>query len=67
VCGHRLDLTGAFVSLAASGDGVPSLLGPIVFLTLALASWALRPASRTLAVVHIPRSRSTERAELQAA
>jgi hypothetical protein len=31
------------------------------------ASWTLRPASRTLAVVHIPGPRSTERAELQTA
>jgi hypothetical protein len=46
---------------------VPSLLGPVVFLALAFASWALRPASRTLAVVHIPAPRSTERAELQTA
>jgi DoxX-like family len=65
--GIVFDLTGAFVSLAASGDGVPSLLGPVVFFALALASWALRPASRTLAVVHIPVPRSTERAELQTA
>jgi hypothetical protein len=65
--GIVFDLTGALLSLAASGDGVPSLLGPVVFLAFALASWALRPASRTLAVVHIPGPRSTERAELQTA
>jgi hypothetical protein len=65
--GIVFDLTGAFVSLAASGDRMPNLLGPVVFLALALVSWALRPASRTFAVVHIPGPRSTERAELQAA
>jgi hypothetical protein len=65
--GIVFDLTGAFVSLAASGDGVPSLLGPVVFLALAVTSWALRPASRTLAVVYIPRARCTERTELQTA
>jgi DoxX-like family len=65
--GIVFDLTGALVSLAASGDGVPSLLGPVVFLTLALVSWALRPASRTLAVVSIPWPRSTERAEPETA
>jgi DoxX-like protein len=65
--GIVFDLTAAFVSLAASGDGMPSLLGPVVFLALAVASWALRPASRTLAVVHIPGPRSIERAELQTA
>ncbi|HEY8086711.1 MAG TPA: DoxX family protein [Polyangiaceae bacterium] len=65
--GIAFDLTGAFVSLAASGDGVPSLLGPVVFVALAVASWALRPAGRTVAVVRIPRPRSTERAVLQTA
>jgi hypothetical protein len=65
--GIVFDLTGAFVSLAASGDGLPSLVGPVVFLALAIASWALRPASRTFAVVYIPRARCTERARFQTA
>ena len=65
--GIVFDLTGAFASLAASGDRMPGLLGPVVFLALAAASWALRPASRTLAVLHVPAPHSAERAELQTA
>jgi hypothetical protein len=42
-------LTAAAVSRAAVGDGAGDIVAPLVFLALVLASWALRPTSRTLA------------------
>jgi uncharacterized membrane protein YphA (DoxX/SURF4 family) len=48
--GIFFDLTGAVVSHAASGDG-PQALGPLVFVALAVASWALRPSSRVIGSV----------------
>lgn len=53
--GMVFDLSGAVVSHAAVGDAVGELVAPIVLLGLVAASWALRPAGRTLAV-----SRSAE-------
>jgi len=47
--GFFFDLTAAAVSRAAVGDGAGDIVAPLVFLALVLASWALRPASRTLA------------------
>ena len=47
--GIVFDLTGAAVSHAASGSATGNVVGPLVFTLLALASWALRPESRTLA------------------
>jgi uncharacterized membrane protein YphA (DoxX/SURF4 family) len=38
--------TGAVASRLAVGDGVDTLEGPIIFIGLALASWALRPPGR---------------------
>ena len=46
--GFFFDLTAAAVSHAAVGDSAADIAAPIVFLALVLASWALRPASRTL-------------------
>lgn len=46
--GIVFDLTGAAVSQAASGSSIGNVLGPALFTLLALASWALRPESRTL-------------------
>jgi len=43
------DLTAASASRAAVGDSASDIIAPLVFLALVLASWALRPASRTLA------------------
>jgi uncharacterized membrane protein YphA (DoxX/SURF4 family) len=48
--GIFFDVTGAAVSHAASGDGVGHTVAPLVFAAIAVASWALRPASRTLGV-----------------
>jgi uncharacterized membrane protein YphA (DoxX/SURF4 family) len=38
--------TAAIASRLAVGDGAETLVGPIIFTCLALASWALRPPSR---------------------
>ena len=46
--GFFFDLTAAAVSHAAVGDSAGDIIAPVVFLALVLASWALRPASRTL-------------------
>jgi hypothetical protein len=47
--GFFFDLTAAAYSRAAVGDGAADVIAPLAFLALVLASWALRPASRTLA------------------
>ncbi|MDP9002500.1 MAG: DoxX family protein [Myxococcota bacterium] len=46
--GIVFDLTGAAVSHAASGSAAGNVVGPALFTLLALASWALRPDSRTV-------------------
>lgn len=46
--GIVFDLTGAAVSHAALGDGARQVLVPLFFAACAVASWALRPPSRTL-------------------
>jgi uncharacterized membrane protein YphA (DoxX/SURF4 family) len=38
--------TGAVASRLAVGDGVDTLVGPVIFTGLAVASWALRPPAR---------------------
>lgn len=49
--GFFFDLTGAAATRAFVGDGVADILAPLVFLALVAASWALRPASRTLSFI----------------
>ncbi len=46
--GTFINMTGAAASHVACGDDVGALIGPILFAVLTLASWALRPQSRTL-------------------
>jgi uncharacterized membrane protein YphA (DoxX/SURF4 family) len=46
--GFFFDLTGAAATRTFVGDGIGDILAPLVFLALVAASWALRPASRTL-------------------
>ena len=46
--GIFIDLTGASVAHAAAGDGAGNIIAPLVFTGVVVASWALRPASRTL-------------------
>ena len=45
--GIVFELSGAVASQAACGR-IPDLIAPLFLLALTLASWALRPASRTL-------------------
>jgi uncharacterized membrane protein YphA (DoxX/SURF4 family) len=46
--GLIFNYTGAATSHLAVGDGVGSLVGPIIFAGLVIASWALRPSDRRL-------------------
>jgi uncharacterized membrane protein YphA (DoxX/SURF4 family) len=46
--GIFFNMTGAMVSHALIGDGVSHLIAPMFFTLLAIASWALRPQSRTI-------------------
>lgn len=52
--GMFFDLTGAAFSHAAVHDPASSVATPLVLLALVLASYALRPASRTLAPLRAP-------------
>lgn len=47
--GIFFDLTGAGFSHAAAGDDTRHVLVPFLFAAISVASWALRPASRTIA------------------
>ncbi|WP_437303061.1 DoxX family protein [Sorangium sp. So ce388] len=47
--GIFFDLTGAAASHAAVGDAAGQVMTPLVLVTIAAASWALRPESRRLA------------------
>jgi len=49
--GTFFELTGAVASHAASGDSAGHLIWPGFFAVCAVASWALRPQSRTLGVL----------------
>ena len=46
--GIVFDLTGAAISHAAVGDPIGNVITPLVPLAFAVASWALRPASRRM-------------------
>src|SRR4051812_40398041 len=46
--GMVFDLTGAAASHAAVGDPAGKVVAPLIITGIALASWALRPESRTL-------------------
>lgn len=52
--GMAFDLTGAAISHAAVGDAAGEIATPLVLLALVVASYALRPASRTLAPLTAP-------------
>ena len=49
--GIFFDLTGAAASSAAVGGGSFHILAPLVGAVLAVASWALRPQSRTIGIL----------------
>ncbi|HMF94262.1 MAG TPA: DoxX family protein [Vicinamibacterales bacterium] len=59
--GFLFDLTAAAVSHAAVGDGAGDIIAPLGFLALVLASYTLRPASRTLAGGAVPRESAPAR------
>jgi uncharacterized membrane protein YphA (DoxX/SURF4 family) len=46
--GIFFDLTGASVSHAASGSSAGNVVGPAILAVVVIASWALRPESRTV-------------------
>lgn len=46
--GAVFDLTGAAISHLAVGEPLAKIVAPLLFTGFALASWALRPPSRTL-------------------
>jgi uncharacterized membrane protein YphA (DoxX/SURF4 family) len=50
--GLVFNYTGAAASHFAVGDNAGSLVAPIVFTCLAIASWALRPAERLITSLH---------------
>ena len=47
--GFFFNLTAAAASQAAAGGTAADVIAPLIFLALVMASWALRPSSRTLA------------------
>jgi DoxX-like family len=49
--GLVFNYTGAAASHLAVGDGASTLIAPVVFMGLTLASWALRPPSRMALVL----------------
>ncbi|MBC7807182.1 MAG: DoxX family protein [Akkermansiaceae bacterium] len=53
--GVFFDMTGAVASHILSGDTLVQFLWPLFFAVCAVASWALRPESRTLGVLFPPR------------
>jgi uncharacterized membrane protein YphA (DoxX/SURF4 family) len=55
--GTFFEMTGAAVSLGASGADVGTVSFPLFVAALALASWALRPPDRTLGIL-FPATRS---------
>jgi uncharacterized membrane protein YphA (DoxX/SURF4 family) len=49
--GTFINMTGAAASSMTSGDDVGNIIWALIFAVLTLASWALRPQSRTLGVL----------------
>jgi hypothetical protein len=49
--GAFFNMSGAVASHIASGDSLPQFITPLVFSICALASWALRPPSRTMGLL----------------
>jgi hypothetical protein len=49
--GVSFEMTGAATSHAARGDNFGSLIVPLIFAALTMASWALRPPSRALRAI----------------
>jgi DoxX-like family len=60
--GIVFELTGAAASLIVRGHGMADVSPPVVLAALAIVSWALRPASRTLGSLLPPGPGAHERA-----
>jgi hypothetical protein len=61
------DIIGAIVSHAAAGDAATTMVIPVVIACVLVASWTLRPQSRTLVSTDLvrgasPNTRAMERA-----
>jgi uncharacterized membrane protein YphA (DoxX/SURF4 family) len=52
--GMMIDVVGAVLSRLAVGDPPAMLIVPLLVGALALLSWALRPATRTLSIMPVP-------------
>jgi hypothetical protein len=52
--GTFFELTGAALSFAAVGGSTSNVVTPLLLAACAVASWALRPPSRTLGVLWVP-------------
>jgi DoxX-like family len=52
--GTFFELTGAALSFAAVGGSTGNVVTPLLLAACAVASWALRPPSRTLGVLSLP-------------
>jgi uncharacterized membrane protein YphA (DoxX/SURF4 family) len=52
--GTFFEMTGASISHAVCGDNAMHIVVPMLFAVLAIASWSLRPASRTLGAPLFP-------------
>lgn len=52
--GIVFELTGAAASWLFHGDNASELIAPLILTAVAIASWALRPPSRTLGVLLAP-------------
>jgi hypothetical protein len=59
--GAFFELTGAALSILAVGDGIAAAATPMLLAAVAVASWALRPSSRTLGVLAWPHIRIRHR------
>jgi hypothetical protein len=55
--GTFFELTGAALSFAAVGGSTGNVVTPLLLAACAIASWALRPPSRTLGVLSLPGTR----------
>lgn len=53
--GAFFNMTGAVASHILSGDTVAQFLWPLLFAVCTVASWALRPQSRTLGILFPPK------------
>jgi hypothetical protein len=53
--GMMFDLTGAAISRGVAGDGAAGVIPPLIAATLVIISWGLRPDSRVLRTLPMPK------------